>query len=103
MYVCMCIVEYGSLKPENFAGARDMDTAIFDVRPSHVNPYIAVYFLYHLFYGRFVDCLGIVWLCGFVRFCRLENAREERVSECPSAPRLALIRWKKVQWFNRPL
>jgi hypothetical protein len=23
--------EYGSLKPENFGGARDMDTAIFDV------------------------------------------------------------------------
>ena len=25
-------IEYGSLKPENFGGAKDMDTAIFQVR-----------------------------------------------------------------------
>ena len=32
MFVLFTLTEYGSLKPENFAGARDMDTAIFDVR-----------------------------------------------------------------------
>lgn len=31
LWFALC-AEYGSLKPENFAGARDMDTAIFDVR-----------------------------------------------------------------------
>ena len=28
--IAAAIYEYGSLKPENFAGARDMDTAIFE-------------------------------------------------------------------------
>ena len=33
----MVIVEYTSLKPKNFEGARDMDTAIFDVSKSMLN------------------------------------------------------------------
>ncbi len=31
------MTEYGSLKPENFAGAKDMDTAIFQV--THLSHY----------------------------------------------------------------
>ena len=31
------IYEYGSLKPENFAGAKDMDTAIFQVNNTGVS------------------------------------------------------------------
>lgn len=41
-------LEYASLKPENFAGARDMDTAIFDVSAAPCC-YVLLGFLQFLF------------------------------------------------------
>ena len=60
--VCMLWTEYASLKPENLAGARDMDTAIFDVR---ILLSFILYMCIQINYAFLID-LFLCFLCMYV-------------------------------------